>query len=89
MKVINSTWAFTCKQYPDGLTEKSKAKFCACSNQQHFGIDFFETYALVVQWTAIHLMFVLEILLGLKSMQEDVTCAFLHANLKEGRKGIC
>ncbi len=33
MKVINSTWAFTCKQYPDGLTEKFKARFCACGNQ--------------------------------------------------------
>jgi hypothetical protein len=28
-------------------------------------------------------MFVLEILLGLKSMQGDVTCAFLHADLEE------
>ncbi len=46
-------------------------------------IDFFETYAPVVQWTMIRLMFILEILLGLKSMQGDVTCAFLHADLKE------
>jgi hypothetical protein len=28
-------------------------------------------------------MFVLEILLGLKSMQGNVTCAFLHANLED------
>jgi len=28
-------------------------------------------------------MFILEILLGLKSMQGDVTCAFLHADLEE------
>ncbi len=26
-------------------------------------------------------MFILEVLLGLKSKQEDVTCAFLHADL--------
>ncbi len=31
------------------------------------------------------LMFVLEILLGLKSMQGDVTCAFLHADLEENK----
>jgi hypothetical protein len=30
-------------------------------------------------------MFILEILLGLKSMQGDVTCAFLYANLKENK----
>ncbi len=45
------------------------------------GIDFFETYAPVVQGTMISLMFIQEILLGLKSMQGDVTCAFLHADL--------
>jgi hypothetical protein len=30
-------------------------------------------------------MFVLEILLGLGLMQEDITCAFLHADLKENK----
>ena len=35
----------------------------------------------MVQWTTILLMFILEILLGLKSKQGDVTCAFVHANL--------
>jgi hypothetical protein len=45
------------------------------------GVDFFETYAPVVQWTTIRLMFILEVPLGLKSKQGDITCAFLHANL--------
>jgi hypothetical protein len=49
------------------------------------GIDFVETYAPRVQWTTICLMFILEILLGLKSMQGDVTCAFLHADLEENK----
>ncbi len=62
---------------------KFKARFCAQGDQQLEGIDFFETYAPEVQWTTIRLMFILEILLGLKSMQGDVTCAFLHADLKE------
>ncbi len=35
----------------------------------------------MVQWTTIRLMFMLEVLLGLKSKQGDVTCAFLHADL--------
>jgi hypothetical protein len=55
----------------------------AQGDQQLEGIDFFETYALVVQWTTICLMFILEILLGLKSMQGDATCAFLHTDLEE------
>jgi hypothetical protein len=46
------------------------------------GVDFFETYAPVVQWTTILLMFILEVLLGLESKLGDVTCAFLHADLE-------
>jgi hypothetical protein len=45
------------------------------------GVDFFETYSPVVQWTTIHLMLVLECILGLCSKQGDITCAFPHASL--------
>ena len=82
--VIQSTWAFKCKRFPDGLIKKFKARFCARGDMQLEGIDFFETYAPVVQWTTIRLMFILEVLLGLKSKQGDVTCAFLHADLEPG-----
>ena len=50
------------------------------------GIDFFETHAPVVQWTTVRLMLILEVLLGLKSKQGDVTAAFLHSNLGEDEK---
>jgi hypothetical protein len=86
MNVINSTWAFKCKRYPDGLIKKFKARFCACGDQQLEGIDFFETYAPIVQWMTIRLMFVLEVLLGLKLLQGNITCAFLHVDLKENEK---
>ena len=49
IKVIDSTWAFKCKQYPDGLIKKFKTRFCARGDQQLNDIDFFETYAPVVQ----------------------------------------
>ncbi len=82
--VIASTWAFKCKHYPDGFIKKFKARFCERGDQQLKGIGFFKTYAPVVQWTTIRLMFILETLLGLKSKQGDVTCAFLHADLEPG-----
>ena len=85
MNVIDSTWAFKCKRYPDGLIKKFKARFCARGDQQLEGIDFFETYAPVVQWTTVRLMLILEVLLGLKSKQGDVTAAFLHADIPEGK----
>ena len=86
MHVIQSTWAFKCKRYPDGLIKKFKARFCARGDQQVEGIDYFETYAPVVQWTTVRLMLILEVLLGLKSKQGDVTAAFLHGKLEKGEK---
>ena len=86
MNVIDSIWAFKVKRFPDGLVKKFKARFCARGDQQLEGIDFFETYAPVVQWTTIRLMLILEILLQLKSKQGDVTAAFVHASLEEDER---
>ena len=47
------------------------------------GVDFFEMDAHVVQWTTVCLMLMLKVLLELKSMQGDITCAFLHADLEK------
>ena len=80
MNIIRSTWAFKLKRYPDILIKKFKARFCACGDMQLEGIDFFDTYAPVVQWTTIILMLILETLLGLKSKQGNMTAAFLHAD---------
>ena len=49
-------------------------------------IDVFETYAPVVQWTTVQLMLILEVLLGLKSNQGDVTTEFIHADIPEYEK---
>ena len=73
MNVISSTWAFKCKRFPDGLIKKFKSRFCARGDRQIGGVDFFDTYSPVVQWTTIRLMLILEVLLGLKSKQGDVT----------------
>jgi len=51
--VIDYTWSFTIKRFPDGLIKKFKACFCVCVDQQVHGIDFFENYAPVVQWTMV------------------------------------
>ncbi len=53
MNVINQTWAFKCKQFPNGTVKKFKACFCAQGDQQLEGIVFFATYALVVKWATI------------------------------------
>ena len=50
------------------------------------GIDFFETYDPVFQWTTVILMLILEVLLGLKYKKGDVNADFLHVNLGEDEK---
>jgi hypothetical protein len=62
---------------------KFKAQLCARGNKLLEGTDLFKTYAMIVQeWTTLWLMFILEILLRLKSKQGYVTCAFLHRELE-------
>ena len=86
MNVLPSTWAFKCKRFPDGLIKKFKARFCARGNRQIEGVDYFETYALVVMCVTVRLLLIFECLLSLVSKQGDVTCAFLHAHLEEGEE---
>ncbi len=86
--VINSIWAFKLKRYLDGMVKKFKAYFCAHGDQQLEGINFFETYAPVVQWISVHLMLILEVLLQLKSKQGNVTAAFLHTNFDQEKEKV-
>ena len=53
MNVLPSTWAFKIKWFQDGTVKKFKARFCARGDRQKEGIDFFETWAPVVQWSTI------------------------------------
>jgi hypothetical protein len=81
MNVLHSTWAFKCKRYPDGRVKQFKARFCARGDQQQEGIDYFETWSPVVQWTTVRVMMILSVILGLKTHQADITAAFVHATL--------
>ena len=79
MNVIQSTWAFKIKRFPDGLVRKLKARLCVRGDQQIEGVDFFDTFAPVVQWSTIRIMFILSLQLGLASTQVDYVSAFCQA----------
>jgi hypothetical protein len=51
--VLKGTWVFKLKRLPDGTPYRYKARFCARGDMQTQGVDFFETYAPVVQWSTI------------------------------------
>ena len=81
MKVVPTTWAFKLKRYPDGVAKKFKARFCVRGDLQTEGIDYFETWALVFQWTTVRSMMILATKLHLCTAQADITAAFVHAPL--------
>lgn len=64
----------------DSLTaRKLKARFCVRGDKQVEGVDFFDTYAPVVNWQTVRLMLVLSVILELSTKQVDYTAAFVHA----------
>ncbi|CAB9526109.1 expressed unknown protein [Seminavis robusta] len=81
MNVLPGTWAFRIKRFPTGLVRKLKARFCARGDKQIHGVDFFETYAPVVNWTTVRLLLILSVQLGLATRQVDYTAAFVHADI--------
>jgi hypothetical protein len=83
MNVLPSTWAFKCKRFPDGRVRKLKARFCVRGDRQVEGVDFFDTFAPVVNWTTVRLMLILSAILGLSTHQVDYTAAFAHAPMDE------
>jgi hypothetical protein len=78
MNILPSTWAFKIKWYPDRHVKKFKACFCARGDRQKEGIDYFETWAPVVQWSTVRIVMILAIKLKLISVQCDITTAFVH-----------
>jgi hypothetical protein len=52
-------------------------------DRQVKGVDFFATFAPVVNWTTVHLMLILSSILGLSTYQVDFMAAFIHAPIDE------
>ena len=80
---VPSTWAFKIKRYPDGHVKTFKARFCVRGDRQKEGVDYFETWAPVVQWSTVHIVMILAIKLNLISVQCDITAAIIHGRVTE------
>ena len=83
MNVLDSTWAFKIKRFPDRLVQKLKARFCVRGDRQIEGINYFDTFTPVVQWSTVWMILVLSLTLGLASKQVDVVSAFCRAPINE------
>ena len=82
-KSILAIWSFKRKRFPDGRIMKYKARICAHGGMQQWGVDFWETYAPVVNWLSVRTLLVLSVLHGYHSRSINFVLAFPQAELKE------
>ena len=80
---------------------KLKARLCAGGHRQIEGVDYFETYAPVVNWNTVRLLVIMAAQLELATHLVDYTAAFVHAPIdkppnwnemtkdEQDRAGVC
>ena len=81
MKTILAIWSFKRKRKPDGTIIKHKARLCAHGGMQQWGINFWETYAPVVNWLSVRTLLILSLVLDLETRSIDFVLAFPQADL--------
>jgi hypothetical protein len=81
--VIGSRWIYKIKHATDGSVEKFKARFVAKGFSEKEGIDYDETFALVVRYTSIMAVISIAVEMGWKIHQLDVKTTFLNVIIEE------
>ena len=80
--ILDSTWALKRKRYPDLTEKKLKARLCVRGDQQIKEVDFFDAFALVVQWSTVRMLLVICVYLGMKTRQVDYTNVFIQVPIE-------
>ena len=79
-KILPGTWVFHCKKAPTGIITKFKGRYCVRGDLQE---DIPETYAPVVSWSTIRLVFVFTLTQNSHVICVDFNNAFVQADLKD------
>jgi len=74
--VVNCHWVITLMYHPDGSVNRYKARLVAKDYTQTYGIDYFETFSLVVRINSIRILFSITVNLSWSLFQLDVKNAF-------------
>jgi len=82
-KPISSKWVFKIKTHADGTIDKYKARLVARGFTQVQGIDYSETFSLVVKLNSIKVLLALATQYNLEIYQLDVKTTFLHGYIDE------
>jgi hypothetical protein len=78
--IIKSTWVLKWKQRPDGITTKLKARFYIQDNLQKLPNNE-STYAPIVDWDTVRLLFTLSVTHNLPTKQVDFCNVFVQSHL--------
>ena len=81
MKVFKGRWAFKLKRTPNGVAYRYRSRFCFQGDQQEYGINRFETFAPVIQWSTVRLLLILILTNKWKTKVIDYTNAFPQAKI--------
>ena len=81
--IVRCRWVFKTKLRSDGSLDCLQAKLVAKGFSQVEGLDFAETFSLVIKPATIRLLLSLALMRGQPIKQIDVKNAFLHGNLRE------
>jgi hypothetical protein len=80
-KRLPAIWAFQRKRNPDWSINKWKARLNAHGGKQLQGVNYWDTYAPVVNWSTVRLVMILSLLNGFHSRQVDFVQAYTQAPL--------
>ena len=80
---IGCKWVFRVKRHADGIVERYKAWLVAKGFHQQFGVNYEETYILVIKPTMVNTVLFITISAGWKIHQIDIQNVFLHSTLSE------
>ena len=85
-KLLACKWIFKRKLKANGPIDKYKARLVGKGFKQKEGLDFFNTYSLVIRITSIRVLIAIVALHNPKIHQMDAKTTFLNGELK---KEIC